>query len=313
MRSGMNGDQKTTFQIFLECFLRDECRLIGKLPNLTKQKEHRRHGSISSPRSRPIISPQKISHLRITSSEHLCKPHTRYSLLSVTVCTKKLNTATSSANMMTARQKKQQSDQIIIGTTHNKIREEALKNSWDLPKLRKEGMQIESAAKGVNVLNNESPINKMGKCSYEKHEKATANRENTSMPLLRTRHQSICNRTFKTCRARTSKSNFCDTIGHYESVCRKKKAVKELTSITPESQPRSEEDVEEPGIYNINIFRVTHTNPHQPRHTSQRTKEDFKVQVIVNNSLATVLADTGASISVCGKKEAKRWTTAHPY
>ena len=36
-------------------------------------------------------------------------------------------------------------------------------------------------------------------------------------------------------------------------------------------------------------------------------KEDFKVQVIINNSLATVLADTGASISVCGKKEAKRW------
>ena len=111
----------------------------------------------------------------------------------------------------------------------------------------------------------------------------------------------------KTCRAKTSKCNFCNTIGNYESVCRKKKAVRELTSITPESQLRSEEDAEESGIYNINIFRVTHTNPHQPRHTSQRMKEDFKVQVIVNNSLATVLADTGASISVCGKKEAKRW------
>ena len=106
----MNGDQKTALQNFLECFLRDECTLISKLPNLTKQKEHRRHGSISSPRSRPIISPQKISHLRITSSEHLRKPHMRHYLLSVTVCTKKPNTATSSANMMTARQKKQQSD-----------------------------------------------------------------------------------------------------------------------------------------------------------------------------------------------------------
>ena len=31
-------------------------------------------------------------------------------------------------------------DQIIIGTTHDKIREEALKNSWDLQKLRREGM-----------------------------------------------------------------------------------------------------------------------------------------------------------------------------
>ncbi len=33
-------------------------------------------------------------------------------------------------------------DQIIIGTTHDKIREEALKNSWDLQQLRKEGMRI---------------------------------------------------------------------------------------------------------------------------------------------------------------------------
>ena len=73
----------------------------------------------------------------------------------------------------------------------------------------------------------------------------------------------------KTCRAKSSKCNFCDTIGHYESVYRKKKAVRELTSIKPESQLQSDEDAEESGIYNINIFRVTHTNPHQLRHTSQ--------------------------------------------
>ena len=34
-------------------------------------------------------------------------------------------------------------DQIIIGKIQDKIRKEALKNSWDLQKLRKEGMQIE--------------------------------------------------------------------------------------------------------------------------------------------------------------------------
>ena len=128
----------------------------------------------------------------------------------------------------------------------------------------------------------------------------------------------------KTCRAKTSKCNLCDTIGHYESVCRKKKAVRELTSITPELQFRSEEDAEESGIYNINIFRVTHTNPHQPRHTSQRTKEDSKVQVIVNNSVAGL---GQASAFVERKKPndgtfSREWskpkpesnhTTAHPY
>ena len=198
-------------------------------------------------------------------------------------------------------------DQIIIGTIHDKIREEALKNSWDLQKLRKEGMQIESATKGVNELNNEHPINKMGKYSYKNLKK----KQQTGKP----RACYYCGQDIKasiiehvkTCRAKTSKCNFCDTIGHYESVCRKKKAVRELTTINPESQPRHEEDAEESGIYNINIFRVTDTNPYQQHHTSQRMKEDFKVQVIVNNSLATVLADTGASISVCGKAEAKRW------
>ena len=38
-------------------------------------------------------------------------------------------------------------DQIIIGTREQSIRQEALKKSWDLKNLRKEGMQMESAAR----------------------------------------------------------------------------------------------------------------------------------------------------------------------
>ena len=34
---------------------------------------------------------------------------------------------------------------------------------------------------------------------------------------------------------------------------------------------------------------------------------DFNAQVIINNSLAKVLADTGASVSVCGREQAKKW------
>ena len=36
-------------------------------------------------------------------------------------------------------------------------------------------------------------------------------------------------------------------------------------------------------------------------------KKNLKVQVIINNSLDTVLADTGAHISVCGTIQAKKW------
>ena len=56
-------------------------------------------------------------------------------------------------------------DQILIGTSHEKIREEALKGSWDLAKLRKEGMHIESATKGAAELAGESELNKIGKYS----------------------------------------------------------------------------------------------------------------------------------------------------
>ena len=39
----------------------------------------------------------------------------------------------------------------------------------------------------------------------------------------------------------------------------------------------------------------------------KKKKKDFKVHVVTNNKLARVLADTGAGISVCGKKDATRW------
>ena len=40
-------------------------------------------------------------------------------------------------------------------------------------------------------------------------------------------------------------------------------------------------------------------------------KKDFKVQIIVNNILASVVADTGARVSVCGTVQAKKWNLLH--
>ena len=34
---------------------------------------------------------------------------------------------------------------------------------------------------------------------------------------------------------------------------------------------------------------------------------DFKVEVVVNNTLATVIADTGAKVSVCSLEQTKKW------
>ena len=43
-------------------------------------------------------------------------------------------------------------DQVIIGTTNEKIREGAIKNSWDLQKRKREGMHFESAVHGIAEL-----------------------------------------------------------------------------------------------------------------------------------------------------------------
>ena len=63
-------------------------------------------------------------------------------------------------------------DQIVIGTTNNMIREKALLKSWDLQKLRTEGMKIESASKGGAEIAGGS-LYKLGKYSY-KNIKTTA-------------------------------------------------------------------------------------------------------------------------------------------
>ena len=59
-------------------------------------------------------------------------------------------------------------------------------------------------------------------------------------------------------------------------------------------------------IYNINLFRISTANL-----TSQNSKthnnNEFKVEVIGNSTLTTVIADTGAKVSVCSLRQAKKW------
>jgi hypothetical protein len=197
-------------------------------------------------------------------------------------------------------------DQIIIGTTHDKIREEALKNSWDFRQLRMEGMRIENATKGLEELNNENPVNKMGKYSFKNMKKTPEAGKPRSCFYCGQDIKTSVIAHLKSCRARTSKCNFCDAIGHYETVCRKKKAINELKNDS-EQQEHQIEDHDHSGVYSINIFRITETPQQQPPHKRRMKTRDFNAQVIINNSLAKVLADTGASISVCGREQAQKW------
>ena len=146
----------------------------------------------------------------------------------------------------------------------NRVYKEALKNSWDLPKLRKEGMQIESVAKGVNELNNESPINKMGKYSYKNMKKQPQTGKTRACYYCGQDIKTSIIEHVKTCRAKTSKCNFlrlsCDCLGRYWG---KHQRLWKERSQTMESSP---EDGRNPS-QNQTIQQPTHTNSrhHQMR------------------------------------------------
>ena len=55
-------------------------------------------------------------------------------------------------------------------------------------------------------------------------------------------------------------------------------------------------------VYNVNLFRITTQNV-----LKNQCNEDFAVEVVVNNTLATVIADPGAKVSVCSLEQAKKW------
>ena len=58
-------------------------------------------------------------------------------------------------------------------------------------------------------------------------------------------------------------------------------------------------------IYGASLFRVKSDPPLHKHVTSNNG--DFKVQVVSNGTLTSVVADTGARVSVCGSQEAKQW------
>ena len=103
----------------------------------------------------------------------------------------------------------------MIGTTNNKIREEALLKSWNLTTLRTEGMKLESAARGEVEISG-GAVNKIGKYSYNNLKK------NTQRPERWERSENTtncfnCSEKFKGpaykhneyCKAKSHKSKLC--------------------------------------------------------------------------------------------------------
>ena len=150
-------------------------------------------------------------------------------------------------------------DQVIIGTSKDSIREEALKKAWDLQTLRTEGMRVESAYKGAAEIAGKEAINKLGKYSY-KHMKTL---ENTKPKegrgkILNCYHcgspisgMSITKHVGQ-CPAKRSQCRNCGKLGHYSEVCKNKFVSKEVF----EANVNREGEDELESIYNINVFQI---------------------------------------------------------
>ena len=193
-------------------------------------------------------------------------------------------------------------DQIIIGTTNSKIREEALKNSWDYTTLRKEGMHIESAYKSAEALTSDS-INRIGKYSQKyKNRQKQEKYKTKNCYFCGSEITSAIRDHVKQCPAKKSTCNGCGKTGHFEKVCRSKSIKQIDTEVSEEDEDHLAQNEDE--TYSINIF---HIDTQSKWSHASSPPSDFQVQVIINNNLEKVLADTGAKVSVCGESEAKRY------
>ena len=198
-------------------------------------------------------------------------------------------------------------DQVVIGTTNHKIREEALLKAWDLPTLRVEGMKLESATKGEAEISG-GAINKIGKYSFSNIRR----NHKPETPSYSTNCYN-CNEPFKgpafkhkeRCKAKNHSCKSCHKIGHFENMCRKPKDIKyheaeNLNDDETETNVAISND-----IYNLNIFKVELTK--NSEYKQMVNNHEFNVEVVVNGSLTSVTADTGAKVSVTGKHQAIQW------
>ena len=188
-------------------------------------------------------------------------------------------------------------DQIVIGTINDEIREEALKKSWPLDSLRSEGMRMESASKSASAIAGDASLNRMGKYSFKnmkKKDEGGSKKVNCFFCGTEVEAKNIAAHSRK-CPAKSATCGKCKKVGHVSKVCKSEAAIQEVSTEVS--------DNEDSAVYNVNIFRL------QKRETVQAEicNDDFNVQLVINNHLDSVLADTGAKVSVCSLKQAKKW------
>ena len=210
-------------------------------------------------------------------------------------------------------------DQIVIGTHYQNIREKALLKSWDLQTLRTEGMKMESALKGGSEIGGEN-VNKLGKYSFKNLKQQQYVSPSNSKAKYRKpltcyncgeKTTNITQHRERNCKGTDNKCSKCSKDGHLPSVCRSKNHdVKNVYTEDDNSDSKHESEHEDrQPAYNVNLFVINSSkNAPKPKLLStSSSRNEFSVQVVVNNALDKVLADTGAKVIVCGTVQARKW------
>ena len=123
-------------------------------------------------------------------------------------------------------------DQIVIGTTNDEIREEALKKSWLLDTLRSEGMRMESASKSALAIAGDTSLNKVGRYSFKnmkKKDEGGSKKLNCFFCGIEVEAKNIASHS-KKCPARTATCSKCKKIGHVSKVCKSEAAIQEVST-----------------------------------------------------------------------------------
>ena len=201
-------------------------------------------------------------------------------------------------------------DQIVIGTNCHNIREESLLKSWDLQQLRTEGMRMESALRGGTEIRGNN-VNRLGKYSFKNMKQQLSSTGKSNIPKQRKpvscfycgeKTNNISTHR-ESCKGKDNKCSVCSKYGHLPAVCRQRKDIRNIYKDEHDEEPTKEEYKS----YNVNLFVMTTSKSSPQPRLRSILKNDFHAQVIINNVLDRVLADTGAKVSVCGTVQAKKW------
>ena len=84
-------------------------------------------------------------------------------------------------------------------------------------------------------------------------------------------------------------------MGHFGNFCKSTADIKKADE--DRQMPNDDMKDTEVKIDNVNLFRISTANL-TSKNSKTHNNDEFKVEVIVNNTLTTVIADTGAKVSV---------------